>query len=121
MFKRKKTITRTIFRNINPEEGLQIIQKNKDNSDFVILDVRTPPEFEESHLQQAKLLDYYSPIFKEELLKLDKSKIYLIYCRTGVRSAETLNLMKNLGFKEVYNLIGGLNLWKSKGLPLKKI
>lgn len=117
MFKRKKT--RTIFRNINPEEGLQIIKKNKDYTDFVILDVRTPPEFEESHLQQAKLLDYYSPNFKEELQKLDKSKRYLIYCRTGVRSVETLNLMKNLGFKEVYNLIGGLNLWKSEGMPLK--
>ena len=66
------------------------------------------------------MLDYYSENFREALDELDKSKTYLIYCRSGRRTGETLQMMKELYFTEVYNMLGGINSWKSKGLPTIK-
>jgi len=51
---------------------------------------------------------------------LNKNKIYLIYCRSGRRSENALNMMKELDFREVYNMLGGINSWKAEGLPTTK-
>jgi len=64
------------------KDAYTLIQKNKGNPDFVILDVRTPAEFADEHIENAINLDYYSETFRDDLNKLDKTKTYLIYCRT---------------------------------------
>jgi len=61
-----------------------------------------------NHITGAILLDFYSPLFKEESNKLNRDIQYLVYCLRGARSARTLEFMDNLGFKEVYDLGGGL-------------
>lgn len=109
-----------IIENITPEEAYILIQENKDNPNFVILDVRTPEEFLGEHIENAVNLDYYSDIFRNDLDKLDKNKTYLIYCRSGSRSKNALNIMKELDFREVYNMLGGIIKWKSEELPTTK-
>jgi len=109
-----------IIENITPEEAYILIQENKDNPNFVILDVRTPEEFLGEYIENAVNLDYYSDTFRNNLDKLDKNKTYLIYCRSGRRSENALNIMKELGFREVYNMLGGIVKWKSEELPTTK-
>ena len=83
--------------------------------DALILDVRTPEEFEVSRIPNSVNIDFYNPeIFMQEIGKLDKDKSYYIYCRTGVRSANSCQLMKELGFAITYNLIGGIADWSGE-------
>ena len=85
------------------------------DSDSIILDVRTPEEFEASRIPNSVNIDFYNPeIFMQEIGKLDKDKSYYIYCRTGVRSANSCQLMKELGFINIYNLIGGIVEWNGE-------
>lgn len=84
----------------------------KNDPDAVILDVRTEEEVEEGSLPYAKNLDIYKgQEFVEELGKLDKSKNYYIYCRSGGRSSQAATLMDQMGFSETYNLVGGFSEW----------
>lgn len=109
-----------IIENITPEEAYISIQENKNNPNFVILDVRTPEEFLSEYIENAVNLDYYSDTFRNDLDKLDKNKTYFIYCRSGRRSENALNIMKELDFREVYNILGGIIKWKSERLPTTK-
>ena len=106
-----------IIENITPPEAFTLIQDNQNNPDFVILDVRTPEEFADGHIENAINLDYYSETFRDELNKLDEGKKYLIYCRSGNRSGKALNIMQELNFREVYNMSGGILEWEAEGLP----
>ncbi len=106
-----------IIEDITPQEAFTLIQNNRNNPDFVIIDVRTPKEFTEEHIENAINLDYYSETFRGELNKLDKNKTYLIYCRIGGRSGSALDIMKELNFKEVHNMLGGILAWNAEGLP----
>ena len=85
----------------------------ENDSDAIILDVRTAEEFEASRIPKSVNIDFYNPeIFMQGIGKLNKGKSYYIYCRTGVRSANSCHLMKELGFAKTYNLIGGIVEWK---------
>jgi len=116
----KSEIQIQIIEHIPPKEVYILIQENKDNQNFVILDLRTSKEFLDEYIENAVNLDYYSNTFRNDLDKLDKNKTYLIYCRSGSRSGNALNITKELGFKEAYNMLGGITKWKSEGLPTIK-
>ena len=89
--------------------------KLKSEKDFLIIDVRTAEEFEELRIPESINIDFYNPQnFIQELEKLDKSKSYYVYCRTGSRSANTCELMKEMGFTNSYNLLGGITEWKGE-------
>lgn len=62
------------------------------------IDVRTPEEFAEGHVDNALNVDWYAPTFDAQISKLDKAKTYVIYCRSGNRSAQAVAHMKELGF-----------------------
>ena len=106
-----------IIENITPQEAFALIQDNQNNPDFVIIDVRTPQEFAEEYIENAINLDFRSETFRDELNQLDKNQTYLIYCRSGGRSGDALDIMAELNFREVYNMSGGINGWKAAGLP----
>ncbi len=72
-----------------------------------LIDVRTLAEYSAGHYQDAKMIDFYSADFKDQLNKLNKDTQYFIYCRSGSRSGQTLKIMKELGFTKVYNLDSG--------------
>ncbi len=83
----------------------------KDENSF-LLDVRTPQEFEEGHLENATLINVMDPEFSSKLNELDKAKNYYVYCRSGQRSAAACHAMKQLGFKgRLVNLAGGILAW----------
>lgn len=103
------------FVDINTTASRIMIDANLDNTDFVILDVRTPEEFSDGHLKNATLMDFYESSFSDDLAKLDKEKTYLVYCRTGSRSAQAAEMMIELGFKNVYNMVGGIIQWRELG------
>jgi len=107
-----------IIKNISADEAHQLIEENKGNTDFLIIDIRTESEYNQGYIQDAINIDYYSPNFTEQLDNLDKNMTYLIYCRSGNRSGNALNEMKKLNFNEVYNLEGGIITWIDKGYPL---
>ena len=103
--------------NIAPQWAYDLIQEHKNDENIVILDVRTPKEFAHEHIENAINSDYYSETFKDDLNSLDKNKTYLIYCRSGGRSKMALDIVKELGFREAYNMLGGITQWKAKGVP----
>jgi rhodanese-related sulfurtransferase len=103
---------------VTPREALQLMHRNKENPTFVILDLRTPEEFRSGYVEGAVNMDYYNPGFQVELGKLDRTKTYLIYCRTGSRSESTFALMKELQFRQIYDLEGGITAWRAAGLPV---
>ncbi|MBW1643929.1 MAG: rhodanese-like domain-containing protein [Deltaproteobacteria bacterium] len=109
-----------VLKTISPAEASDLIAKHKNNADFIILDVRTPREFKSGHIEKAILLDYYSKTYTDELKRLDKTKTYLIYCRTGNRTGKTMKMIKNMGFSRVYNMAKGIKGWRSKGFPVTK-
>ncbi len=86
-------------------------------ADLVIVDVRTPEEFGEGHLLGAIQIDFYDDDFPAQLANLDTSVPYLIYCRSGARSAKTAELMGSLGFATVYDVEGGMIAWTGEGRP----
>ncbi len=103
-----------------PQEAFTLIQNNQNNPDFVIIDVRTQEEFVGEHIENATNIDFYSETFRDTLNTLDKNKTYLIYCRSGGRSGSALDIMAELNFKKVYNILGGINQWKTGGFPTVK-
>jgi len=106
------------LRGVTPREAIELVQRNKKNADFVILDVRTPEEFQSGHIEGAVNVDYYNPGFEVELGKLDRAKTYLVYCRTGSRSESTSALMKELQFRQIYDLEGGITAWRAAGFSV---
>jgi rhodanese-related sulfurtransferase len=104
-------------REISVQAAYDLIQKNKDNPDFIIIDVRTADEFNSGHLAGAVLLDYYSPYFKTTLDTLERNKEYLVYCKTGIRGTAAVRIMIDLGFNRVHNLSGGIVQWIEAGHP----
>jgi rhodanese-related sulfurtransferase len=108
-----------IIKKITSKEGYELIQKKKGDANFVILDVRTPDEFKSGHIENAININLNSGDFKDQLNKLDKNKIYVVYCRSGHRSGNAVKVMKELKFMEVYD-IGGIIQWKEAGYDLVK-
>ena len=85
---------------------------------IITLDVRTPGEFNEGHIEGAQLIDFQSGNFENEIATLDKSKTYAVYCRSGNRSGQAVKIMSDAGFTNLYNLNGGVIDWANAGLPL---
>jgi rhodanese-related sulfurtransferase len=110
----------TVIIKLTPKEGYDLIQKNKNNPNFVILDIRTPEEFESGYIEGAININYHSDTFVEDLDKLDKNKTYFVYCRTGRRSGDAVGIMTKQGFREIYRINGDIVKWKAAGLPVVK-
>jgi rhodanese-related sulfurtransferase len=110
----------TVIKVLEPKDAQQVILENKGNPNFVLIDIRTPEEFESGHIAGAINLNYHTDSFIADLDKLDKSKTYMVYCRTGRRVSDTVGIMVRLGFPTIYRINGDINRWKSQGLPVVK-
>lgn len=84
---------------------------------LVVLDVRTQEEFDGQRLPDATMIDFYSPDFANRIEDLDRDTPYLLYCRSGNRSAQTAALMQDLGFTDVREVEGGILSWLDDGHP----
>ncbi|WP_278036090.1 rhodanese-like domain-containing protein [Flavobacterium nitratireducens] len=79
-----------------------------------LLDVRTPTEYTEGHIDNALNIDWQGSHFEHEVQKLDKNKAVYVYCRSGKRSLKASEKLAELGFKKIYNLDGGFLQWTSE-------
>jgi len=105
------------YPNLSPAEARELIGKKSGDPGFVLLDVRTPKEFGEERIQGAVMVDYKSPSFRDEVAKLDREKSYLLYCRTGHRTEGAARVMRQLGFRNISVMMGGITKWKEAGFP----
>ena len=105
------------IKQINPEEALKIIEKNK-GAKTIILDVREPHEFKGNlgHIKNAMLVPLKLLSLKAKELEKHKEDDIIVVCHSGIRSHSACNILKRHGFKNVYNLKGGMILWKRLGL-----
>jgi rhodanese-related sulfurtransferase len=98
--------------------GAAEFQAKTQEAGVVVLDVRTRGEFNEGHIANAVNIDFESDTFLNEISKLDKSKTYAVYCRSGNRSGKAVSKMTNEKFISLYNLNGGIIDWAGAGYPL---
>ena len=112
-----KTEAKPAVKNIKVADAAKLLAEKKE---VVVLDVRTPEEFNEGHLKGAVNINIQSPTFKEDVAKLDKSKTYLVNCAAGGRSTRACNAMGGMGFKDALNLEGGFKAWSAAGQPVEK-
>ena len=84
-----------------------------------IVDVRTPGEVASGFIKKAILIDYSTKDFSQKINQLDKSKPIIVYCGAGGRSGKSAIQLKELGFKQIYDLTGGMNDWKAKQKPVE--
>jgi rhodanese-related sulfurtransferase len=90
---------------------VQAFEKKIIEPNVIILDVRTPEEFKQAHIQNAKNLDIYSQYFSLDINGLDKTKSYAVYCRSGNRSQDACQIMTEFGLSNIFNLLGGITAW----------
>ncbi|TXC85096.1 rhodanese-like domain-containing protein [Luteibaculum oceani] len=96
------------------------IENFKTHENAVLLDVRTPEEWNQGIIEGAKMINFFSPAFEAELKKLNKEQAVYVYCKSGGRSGKTAAKLKTLGFTEVYDLSGGITAWRDQDLPTVK-
>ena len=85
--------------------------------ELILLDIRSPKEYQVSHLKGAELIDYES--FDPGIIAhISKTSTVVVYCSVGYRSERVGEKLKELGFQEVYNLYGGIFQWKNQGNPV---
>jgi len=97
------------YQNISAEEFARL----RADKGTVVLDVRTSREYRGGHLPEARLMDFYRS-FKDAVEDLPREGRYLLYCRSGARSGSACALMHRMGFKDLYNLKGGILAWKGE-------
>ncbi len=105
------------IRVVEPTAAVELLD---DGTDRVLIDVRTPEEFDEAHLDGAMLIDFYRDDFEAAIDELDRDQPYVIYCRSGNRSGQARELMAELGFTDVADIDGGIVAWEADGLPTVK-
>lgn len=97
--------------------AVEFAEKIKELPNAPIIDVRTPNEFSGGHLQNAQNIDVSGSDFEQQIETLDKSKPVFVYCLSGGRSASAASAMRGAGFKQVYELDGGIMKWRGANLP----
>ena len=113
------------FIGCNAQRGSSIDSKEaygliKADSNIAILDVRTAKEFADGHVAGAVNIDVNQADFAPKIDQLDRSKTYIVYCRSGRRSSKAVGIMATKGFKNLYNVSDGFLGWNKNGLPFEK-
>ncbi|MFN4811551.1 MAG: thioredoxin domain-containing protein [Bacteroidota bacterium] len=91
--------------------------KLKQTKDAQLIDVRTADEFQGGHLSNAMNYDWNGSNFDAQISSLDKQKPAFVYCLSGGRSSSAAAHMRAEGFKQVYEMNGGMMKWRAAGLP----
>lgn len=95
-------------------------KKLNSSKDFLLIDVRTPKEYQKGHIVNAINISYFGSDFKTSIEKLPKDKLILMYCQTQHRSPLASKYMKKRGFTHIIDLSGGFMKWEGNNLPIVK-
>ena len=99
---------------VDPVEFSEVIAQ----PGVIILDVRTPEEFNAGHIANAININLADSNFSSEVSKLDKNATVAVYCRSANRSAVATDEMAELGFTDMYDMQGGIIDWQAAGGPV---
>lgn len=107
------------------QEGVEVVKANDfeqkmSNPEVQILDVRTPEEYSGGHIPHASNCDVLSSDFEEKVAVLDKEKPVMVYCKMGGRSSKAATKLKEMGFKHIMDLEGGMMSWEEAEKPIEK-
>lgn len=108
------------LRDVNDAEAFALILSNAGNPAFHVIDVRTPGEFEPAHLSNAANVNVNAPDFADRMAGMNRADVYLVYCKSGSRSARASGTMRDMGFERIYNMTGGITAWIADGYPVVK-
>lgn len=95
------------YQNISAERASELLSDKA----TVFLDIRTPQEKADGDIKGSKLINLWDANFAQKVSQLDKEKTYVVFCRSGNRSRTACNIMAKNGFKDLYNLKGGIYAW----------
>ena len=104
-------------KNITIDEAAKLVSSN---TNVVVLDVRTPREFEAGHIKGATNINFNDKEFAKRVAALDKNKTYIVHCAAGGRSAKACEQIKTMDFKNMLHMNQGFNAWKEAGKPIEK-
>ncbi|OCW56754.1 rhodanese-like domain-containing protein [Hoeflea olei] len=105
------------LRNVTPREAYAALEADPS---IAIIDIRTPQEFAEGHIEGATNIDFYARDFIQQFVTLDPARTYLIYCRSGNRSGKLMQALAQSPYRNVMNVSTGLSGWQNEGLPTVK-
>ncbi len=100
---------------VTPERAFELIQSTPG---LLILDVRTPEEFAAGHVEGALNVDFFNKYFEQNLSRIEPTPICLVYCKSGMRSGKSLEVIKRLGYSRIYHLASGFSGWTESGFPV---
>ena len=103
-------------KNIKMIEATGFAEKINTTQKPQILDVRTPEEFTQGHIDDAVNVNWLGDNFVADAKKFDKTKPIFVYCKSGNRSKKATEKLNELGFKNIYELEGGFMKWSDEGL-----
>ena len=103
---------------LDPAEALQLIEERRGQADFLIVDLRSREEFEQGHIEGARLIPYYAVNFTRIVSQLDRNATILLYCQRGRQSPLAFRALEKLRFTDVRILDGGVAAWTEAGYPL---
>ena len=106
------SVSAATARNLNPQEASGLVEQR---SDLFLLDVRTPGEYQQARLKNARLIPIDQLV--KRLAEVPRDRPILVYCAVGSRSAQVVNYLARQGYPELYNLNGGIYAWAQKGYP----
>ncbi|MFT4566736.1 MAG: rhodanese-related sulfurtransferase [Saprospiraceae bacterium] len=95
------------YADIDVKEAKKMLSKGEATA----LDVRTSLEVSHGKIIGSKSINFSSPSFADALNSIEKNETYIVYCRSGRRSRQACKAMSKQGFKNIYNLAGGYNVW----------
>ena len=105
------------IRGIDVQEAAILLEQDEK---VVVLDIRTPQEFQQGHIAGTENVDFRSPEFRKKIEELGRDKPYLVHCASGGRSTRSLSVFEELQFKQMYHLEAGINGWIAAGQPVKQ-
>jgi len=112
----KTNTVATVVKNVDAKEAAKIVASGT----VIVLDVRTAEEFADGHIAGATNINFMAKNFAAQVGQLDRNKTYLLHCASGSRSKRCLPQLKQLGFKEIIHLDGGMGAWEDAGNSVVK-
>lgn len=85
---------------------------------IIVLDIRTPREFNSGHIEGALNINFFDRDFRDRVAQLDPTRTYVMHCAAGGRSDNSIRILRNAGLTNVFHMGGGTSEWRREGLPL---